>query len=57
MSIDAFEELEMDVETAPDPQIKITESSPTTKLERRRLIEEIFEEKRLRQELADYDIY
>lgn len=57
MSIDVFDDLEQDLETTPDPQIKVTEASPSTKLERRRRIEEIFEEKRLRQELADYDIY
>lgn len=31
------------------------ESSPANRLERRRLIEEIFEEKRLRAELSDFE--
>jgi hypothetical protein len=32
----------------------VSEVSPTTKLERRRKIEDLFEEKRLREELAEF---
>lgn len=32
----------------------VVETNPSTKLERRRKIEDLFEEKRLREELADF---
>lgn len=34
----------------------LDDASPSTKLERRRKIEELHEEKRLREELGDYEI-
>ncbi len=55
MSMNSFDELESEVEefseTAP---IIPTEASPSTKLERRRKIEDLFEEKRLKEEMADF---
>ncbi|MBA2709558.1 MAG: hypothetical protein H0U57_03075 [Tatlockia sp.] len=33
---------------------EVSEANPSTKLERRRKIEELFEEKRLREELAEF---
>lgn len=33
-----------------------TDTNPSTKLERRRRIEDLFEEKRLREELGEFDI-
>lgn len=38
-----------------DDDLAIDEVNPTTKLERRRKIEEMHEEKRLREELEDYE--
>jgi hypothetical protein len=40
---------EFAVETPPTP-----EANPSTKLERRRKIEDLFEEKRLQEELAEF---
>ena len=33
-----------------------TDANPTTKLERRRRIEDLFEEKRMREELGEFDL-
>ena len=44
MSIDSFD----------DSATILTEVSPSTKLERRRKIEDLFEEKRLKEELEDF---
>ena len=50
-----FDELETEIEEFPDTPTTITvEASPSTKLERRRKIEDLFEEKRLQEELADF---
>jgi hypothetical protein len=49
-----FEEFDSDIEFYQDPDADVPEASPTTKLERRRKIEDLFEEKRLREELADF---
>ena len=55
MSINSFDELETEIEEFPDTPTTITvEASPSTKLERRRKIEDLFEEKRLQEELADF---
>ncbi|ASQ46759.1 PA3496 family putative envelope integrity protein [Legionella clemsonensis] len=51
MSLDDFD---TDVEDTIDSQ-EIIESGISTKLERRRRIEELSEEKRLRQELNEFD--
>ena len=39
-----------------DTQDDTIESSPTTKLQRRRKIEDLFEEKRLREEFGEFDL-
>lgn len=57
MSIRRFDDFETGIEDACVPQEKTIESSPSTKLERRRRIEELFEEKRLRQELDEFAEY
>lgn len=44
----------IDVSDTEEPAV--IEASPTTKLERRRRIEDLFEEKRLREELGEFDL-
>ena len=53
MSVNRFDEVENETEEFSDATI-LPEASPSTKLERRRKIEDIFEEKRLREELAEF---
>lgn len=53
MSINSYEELENEIEDFSETNIP-TEASPSTKLERRRKIEDLFEEKRLKEELAEF---
>lgn len=53
MSNTDFDELD-DSEDFTEVTPTIPEPSPSTKLERRRRIEELFEEKRLREELAEF---
>lgn len=55
MSSRTFDDFEADVEEFGTPETILIESSPSTKLERRRRIEELAEEKRLRDELAEYN--
>jgi hypothetical protein len=38
-------------------ELPLEDTNPTTKLERRRRIEELHEEKRLREELGDYELH
>lgn len=54
MSTRGFEEEEEEMEDYNVNEIITTEASPSTKLERRRKIEDLFEEKRLREELAEF---
>lgn len=54
MSIRGFEDLETEVEDVSEAQAVVPEASPSTKLARRRKIEDLFEEKRLREELAEF---
>lgn len=54
MSTESFEEFDLDVEDVGEPETVIPEPSPSTKLARRRKIEDLFEEKRLQEELADF---
>jgi len=55
MSINSFDELDNEIEEFSETSTTIpTEVSPSTKLERRRKIEDLFEEKRLKEELADF---
>lgn len=49
-----FDEFETDLEVFTDEAPIIIEASPSTKLERRRKIEDLFEEKRLKAELAEF---
>lgn len=53
MSINRFDESEQELDECNDTTI-LPEASPSTKLERRRKIEDLFEEKRLRDELAEF---
>ncbi len=54
MSARRFDECENEVEDFSDKETVVPESSPSTKLERRRKIEDLFEEKRLREELEEF---
>ncbi|BCA96174.1 hypothetical protein TUM19329_25350 [Legionella antarctica] len=54
MSACRFDEFENETDNLSNKEKVATESSPTTKLERRRKIEDLFEEKRLREELEEY---
>ncbi|KTD15951.1 Uncharacterised protein [Legionella lansingensis] len=55
MTIQRFEDFETEPEEFNDAQA-IIEPSLSTKLERRRRIEDLFEEKRLRKELDEFDL-
>jgi len=50
-----FKDFETEVNTFIDSQDDGAETNPTTKLERRRRIEDLFEEKRLREELSEFE--
>lgn len=52
MSARDFDEDEVDDVTTSS--VVVVEASPSTKLERRRKIEDLFEEKRLKEELAEF---
>lgn len=54
MSARGFEEEENELEDYSASATIATEANPSTKLERRRKIEELQEEKLLREELADF---
>ncbi|WP_169792188.1 PA3496 family putative envelope integrity protein [Legionella worsleiensis] len=54
MSTRDFDDFDTDIEDVNDVAPIIPEPSPSTKLERRRKIEDLFEEKRLREELAEF---
>ena len=55
MSISSFDELESEVEDFNEtPPIAAAEATPSKRLERRRKIEELFEEKRLKEEMAEF---
>ena len=57
MSIQHIDNFETDtMEEFQDSQEPSVEASPSTKLERRRRIEDLFEEKKLREELGDFDL-
>lgn len=49
-----FDENEMEVEDFNVDTTLSTETTTSTKLERRRRIEDLFEEKRLKEELAEF---
>jgi len=50
----SFDEFDNEIEDAGEPAPTIPEPSPSTKLARRRKIEDLFEEKRLREELEEF---
>lgn len=54
MSADSFDEEETDVVDCNSEPAVVVEASPSTKLARRRKIEDLFEEKRLQEELAEF---
>lgn len=54
MSTREFDEFDNDVDEYNDDEKVISETSASTKLERRRKIEDLFEEKRLKAELEDF---
>jgi hypothetical protein len=54
MAIDQFEELDSELEDFNESPPVIAEVNPSTKLERRRKIEDLFEEKRLREEISEF---
>lgn len=49
-----FEEEETELDDFSEGTTLAAETNPSTKLERRRKIEDLFEEKRLREELAEF---
>jgi len=51
MNTSSFDEND---DTNEDTTVLVIEANPTTKLARRRKIEDLFEEKRLKEELEDY---
>lgn len=55
MSTRRFDDFESGVDEFIESQDCFTDANPTTKLERRRRIEELMEEKILREELGDYE--
>lgn len=54
MSARGFDEEEHEIEDFSASATITTEANPSTKLERRRKIEDLFEEKRLKEELAEF---
>lgn len=55
MSISRFDDLDNESKELNETTSAIPpESSPSTKLERRRKIEDLFEEKKLREEIAEF---
>lgn len=54
MSTRGYDDFDNDLEEVNDTAPVIPEPSPSTKLERRRKIEDLFEEKRLRDELEEF---
>lgn len=54
MTANNFDDLDLDLEDCSVAEVVVPEASPSTKLARRRKIEDLFEEKRLRDELAEF---
>lgn len=55
MTTRRFDDFETEVGEYIDSQDGVNEANPSTKLERRRRIEELFEERRLREELDEFE--
>ncbi|HHF7344792.1 TPA: PA3496 family putative envelope integrity protein [Legionella feeleii] len=56
MSTQRFDDFEIGLEENINSTEMSTETHLSTKLERRRRIEDIFEQKRLREELGEFDL-
>ena len=56
MSTQRFDDFEIGLEESIHSTEMSTETHLSTKLERRRRIEDIFEQKRLREELGEFDL-
>ncbi|MFC3909869.1 PA3496 family putative envelope integrity protein [Legionella dresdenensis] len=56
MSNQHFDDLEADINDVPDQPEEHTDNNRSTKLERRRRIEDLFEERRLREELSEFEL-
>jgi hypothetical protein len=54
MTTDNFDEFELEIEETGEDESAQIEATPSTKLERRRKIEDLFEEKRLNEELSEF---
>jgi hypothetical protein len=54
MNTREFDEDTIELDDFSDAKIVVAEINPSTKLERRRRIEDLFEEKRLKEELAEF---
>lgn len=54
MKAQPFAEEDADVETSSEAQDNVSKNSAATKLERRRRIEELNEERRMREELSEF---
>lgn len=54
MSTNNYDDFDPIVDDLNEAETVIIEASPSTKLERRRKIEDLFEEKRLKEELEDF---
>ena len=54
MSAQSFDDIDEKTTDSTDPQDSTNNASPSTKLERRRRIEELDEERLLRKELSEY---
>ncbi|MFI4917973.1 MAG: PA3496 family putative envelope integrity protein [Legionellales bacterium] len=54
MNARSFDKFESETEEFSNAEAIVPEASPSTKLERRRKIEALFEEKRLKEELAEF---
>lgn len=54
MEARGFDEEETELEDFNSSTLLTTETNPSTKLERRRRIEDLFEEKRLKEELKEF---
>ncbi len=54
MNTDHFDDLDSEVEDYTENAEPIVTEPPSTRLERRRRIEDLFEEKRLKEELEDF---
>jgi phage shock protein A len=54
VSTRSFDDFENEIEDFSDKEAAVPEASPSTKLARRRKIEDLFEEKRLKEELEEF---